>query len=59
MCVPLPAETIEDLDRLGRRYLRTSRQQAAYLILEGLARERRRRATGLDAEVPEVRRDAR
>jgi len=43
--VPLPTGTIEDLDRLGGRHLRTSRQQAAYLILEGLARERRRLAT--------------
>jgi hypothetical protein len=47
--VSLPTGTIEDLDRLGHRQLRSSRQQAAYLILDGLARERRRLAarTGL------------
>lgn len=56
ICVALPTGTIEDLDRVGGRHLRTSRQQAAYLILEGLARERRHVAkrTGLAKTPPEA-----
>lgn len=36
--VPLPVEALEALHRLAARNLRTQRQQAAYLILEGLKR---------------------
>lgn len=36
--VPLPLEALEALHRLAVRNLRSQRQQAAYLILQGLKR---------------------
>lgn len=40
--VPLPPEALEALHQLAERHLRTQRQQAAYLIVEGLKRSNRR-----------------
>lgn len=36
--MPLPPEALDALHRLAERSLRTQREQAAYLIIEGLKR---------------------
>ena len=40
--VPLSPETLDALHRLAERNLRTQREQAAFLIIEGLNRHGRR-----------------
>jgi len=39
--VPLPPDALAALHRLAERNVRTQRQQAAYLILQGLKRSER------------------